>query len=201
MNDPNAFWKWFIHAHHKFEHVQGDRKESLLDELQDRLQKFSPGLWFEVGGHPDGPMELIISAEGNPDYFAEVLALVGCAPKMEGWQFIAFKPPQGFEFVTEYEGVTINPAKSWFLPLVSESNPSALGLRVAVPGFSQELEKIYGAAVCIVLDTGLGELAASESIHHLEVVALPGDPEGEGYIELNELGDYLAWRAARPPVV
>jgi len=197
MNDPHAFWNWFRSAHVRLQNLRGGRDDALLDEIQTRLQDCSPGLWFEVGGHPEGPMELIISAEGDPNYFADVRQLVGSAPAIPGWQFIAFKPPQGFEFQTEYEGVVVNPATSWFLPLESKSDPTAVGLRVAVPGFTQERGQDFRTAVYIVLDTGLGELAASETIQHLEVVAPPSKPEDDGYIELNELGSYLEWKARR----
>ncbi len=170
------------------------RDDALLDELQAELQAYSPGLWLEMGGHPDGPLELVISAEGDPDYFEDVRHLVAAAPETPGWRFVAFKPPQGFEFRTEYEGVIVDPDECWFLPLQSKSNPASLGLRVAVPGVTDELARTYKAAVHIVLDTGLGELIAAEAVQHLEVVPLPNSPERDGYIELRELGKYITWR-------
>ncbi len=197
MPDPRTFWNWFSTAHPRLERFTVARDDVLLDELQAALQSYSPGLWFEMGGHPDGPMELVISAEGDPDYFEDVRRLVAAAPETPGWQFVAFKPPQGFEFRTEYEGVVVDPAECWFLPLQSKSNPSSLGLRVAVPGFTDELARSYKAAVYIALDTGLGELIAAEAFQYLEIVALPGSPESAGYIELSELGKYLTWREQR----
>ena len=63
MNDQNAFWKWFINARHKFEHLQGDREESLLDELQEQLQKLvaqweTPYNKNNMGYENAGPMDL-----------------------------------------------------------------------------------------------------------------------------------------------
>ena len=197
MPDPRPFWNWFATTRQRLERFSHGRDDALLDELQHELQSYSPGLWFEMGGHPDGPMELIISAEGDPDYFEDVRRLVATAPETPGWRFIAFKPPQGFEFRTEHEGVVVDPAECWFLPLQSNSNPTALGLRVAVPGLTDELARTYGAAVHIVLDTGLGELIAAEAFQHLEVVSVPDSPPNDGYIELNELGKYLTWREQR----
>jgi hypothetical protein len=197
MSDTRIFWEWFATAKPRLENFSHQRDDALLDEVQAALQRYSPGLWFEMGGHPDGPMELIISAEGDSDYFDDVRRLVAAAPDTRGWRFIAFKPPQGFEFRTEYEGVVVDPADCWFLPMQSKSNPTALGLRVAVPGFTDELESTNRAAVYIVLDTGLGELVATEAVHHLEVVPLPASPETDGYIKLNELGQYVTWREQR----
>lgn len=45
----------------------------------------------------------------------------------------------------------------------------------------------------IVLDTGLGEVVCAERIKHLEVTTMPTNPADEGFIELNELPDYLDW--------
>lgn len=179
------------------ERFSHSRDDALLDELQAELQTYSQGLWFEMGGHPDGPLELVISAEGDPDYFEDVRHLVAAAPETPGWCFVAFKPPQGFEFRTEYEGVIVDPSECWFLPLESKSNPASLGLRVAVPGLTAERTQAYRAAVHIVLDTGLGELVAAEAVHHLEVVAPPDSQERDGYIELRELGKYIMWREQR----
>lgn len=197
MNNPQAFWSWFQSAHQRLAALRGERNEALLDELHDQLQRCSTGLWFEIGGHPNGPMKLIISAEGDPDYFDDVRELVACAPSMPGWEFVAFKPAQGFSFRTEYDDVVVDPALSWFLPLASAADPNAFGLRVAVPGFTDELAQSFRAAAYIMLETGLGELASAEAVQHLEVAAPPDAPEAEGYIELNELDAYLAWRARR----
>jgi len=195
MPDPRTFWTWFSVAVPRLQRFKHGRDEALLDELQDHLQSYSSGLWFEIGGHPDGPMELVISAEGDTDYFDDVKALVASAPSIDGWTFVAFKPAQGFGFTTEYEGITVDPAKSWFLPMHSTNDPSELGLRVAVPGFNAEEAKSYRAAVYIVIETGLGELRAWEAIKHVEVTEVPASPESEGYIELHELERYLDWRA------
>jgi hypothetical protein len=197
MHNPRPFWNWFATARHRLERFSDSRDDALLDELQAELQSYSPGLWFDVGGHPDGPLELVISAEGDPDYFEDVRRLVAAAPETPGWRFVAFRPPQGFEFRTEYEGVIVDPGECWFLPLLSKSKPASLGLRVAVPGFTDELARSYKAAVYIVLDTGLGELIAAESVQYLEVVPLPDAPAIDGYIELRELGKYITWREQR----
>jgi len=42
---------------------------------------------------------------------------------------VAFKQPQGFEFVTHYEDIVVAPEAAWFLPLFSDNNPGSLGLR------------------------------------------------------------------------
>jgi hypothetical protein len=192
-----AFWSWFEKSRARLETYTDDEREGVLDEILEELHKYSAGLWFEIGGHPEGPKELIISAEGDSDYFAEVVSLVAQAPKFDGWKFIAFKPPQGFEFTTTYEDLHVDPAKSWFLPLDSASDPKSLGLRVAVADFNESKAKAFTTAVYLVVDAGLGELRAGKYINYVEVVAVPSNPEIEGFIELTELDQYITWREAK----
>jgi|RhiMetdeSRZDD1v2_1073273.scaffolds.fasta_scaffold310258_1 hypothetical protein len=200
MKSPETFWTWFIKNERRYRNVKTPEKEQLLDELLFALQDYSAGLLFEIGGHPDGLRELVISAAGDVRYFPDVKDLISAAPTLEGWEFTAFKQPQGFEFTTEYEGVTIVPSEAWFLPLVSQEDPQALGLRIAVPDFNELLEETFVSACYIVLDTGLGELQVAEHIWHVEVCGVPTSPESEGFFKLIELGSFLKWFESRADV-
>ncbi len=53
------------------------------------------------------------------------------------------------------------------------------------------------SAVLVILDTGLGERSAALDLQHTEVTELPTEPKSQGYIELPELADYIAWRKKR----
>ncbi len=201
MKDPTEFWSWFRHSERRLRDIEVPEKEALLDDLLEHLHAFSERLWFEVGG-PEHARELIISAEGRLEAFHEVRRLVGAAPEMPGWTIIAFKPAQGFAFVTEYAGLRFSPEATWFLPLASKSEPDAFGLRVAYAHYDKALDNEFVAGTFLMLDAGLGELAAAERIRHLEVGLLPSQPEQAGYIVLTELPDYLAFldrRAMRDP--
>jgi hypothetical protein len=123
-----------------------------------------------------------------------VRELIATAPELHGWRFIAFKPAQGFDFVTEYAGLTVSPKATWFMPLESRANPEALGLRVAYAHFKKSKEKTYLAATYVALEAGLGELDAAEKIKHVEVCAAPSAPDSAGYMLLHELPEYIRWR-------
>ena len=163
----------------------------------EQIKKVDEHLWFELSRDRDPAREFIVTAQGHVGSFAIAENLVRLAPIMEGWAFIALKPPQGFRFVTTYEGTRFDPRQMWFLPLESESRPRDLGVRIAVPGLDCVDKSTAHDAVLIILDTGLGERSAALDLQHTEVTELPTDPASLGYIELPELAAYITWRKKR----
>ena len=119
MTTGNEFWTWFAANEARFRKLDGPEAETeaLLDEILDHLHEFSDGLYFEIGGPTEGPMELIVTAEGDPDFFPQVRDLVAQAPPIPGWQVIAFKPPMGFDFVNDCSGLETDPRQCWFEPM------------------------------------------------------------------------------------
>ena len=195
------FWAWF--AAHKLEFSRLTLDEPFWDLALEQIKKVDEHLWFELSRDSHPAREFIVTAEGHVSSFPLAEKLVGLAPNIEGWLFIALKPPQGFQFTTTYEGTQFDPRQMWFLPLESKSYPCDLGVRIAVPGLDCMDKSTAHSAVLVILDTGLGERSAALDLQHTEVTELPTDPESLGYIELPELSDYIAWRKRRlaPPSV
>jgi hypothetical protein len=129
MTKAAQFWHWFRENEHRFRRIEVPEKEELLDEIQGALHEFSNDLWFEVGGHPEGPHELIITAEGRHRAFGLVKDLVSAAPAIAGWRIIAFKPAHGFDFVTVYDDITVSPDSTWFSVLPARTVAEGIALR------------------------------------------------------------------------
>lgn len=191
MQEQREFWTWFGANEARFRDLEVEEKEALLDELQESLHRYCSELWFETGCATDGINELIISAEGNLDYFSAVRTLVAAAPDIAGWRFIAFKPAVGFEFSTSYEGIIFDPATAWFLPMRSNSDPTRRGVKVGYAHFESARSEDFLAGTFLMLDSALGELHFAEQLHHVEVVALPSSPESSGYVPLRNLEEFL----------
>jgi hypothetical protein len=193
MTSAAEFWSWLVTHEAR---IRRDRSEAVLDEILAALHRYDPDLYFKIGGHPGGLVELVITAEGDRDHFDAVRALVAAAPAVAGWELIAFSPAQGFHFVTEWDAARIDTRGAWFLPLVAPGRPHQLGLRIAVADYDPADEQDWINAAHVVLDTALGELVAAERIQHVEVVAVPPPSARDGYRPLEELTAYLASRAS-----
>jgi hypothetical protein len=188
---PATFWLWFATAEARFRALSVAVSEEHLDELLARMQAFCPSLFFEVGGAPNGPMELVISAGGDRSAFPCVGALVASAPPLAGWVVIAFKQPQGFDFVTERNGVVLDPRLCHFQSVPHRSEGSRHWLRVACPGFRAAASEDYAFAVWTALETALGEVFVADHVREIELCAPPSGSRFGGFQPLPELRAYL----------
>ncbi len=187
-----AFWDWFLENKDSF--TGADSPKELRAELTEALHTFNEKLSFEISVSSDGIKELVISAAGDRDEFSSVGRLTGTAPEINGWRIIAFKPAKGFSNAIEHKGITLDPAEMWFLPLSNEAKPDALGLRIAIPGLTEDQLQDATDGAWMVVDNGLGEKTSGDEIQYIDVVALPEEPKKLGYVVLNEIEPFISWR-------
>jgi hypothetical protein len=192
-----SFWQWLSDQFSELKTLSKP-DEPFWDLALEQIKRVDQRLWFELSDASDVPREFVVTAEGHSEAFPFVERLVSLAPKIQGWTFVALKPPMGFTFTTRYEGTLFEPRDMWFLPLESPSKPQDFGMRVGIHGLESIDERVALNAVLVILDTGLGERSAALDIQHIQVAQLPPNPESLGYIELPELPEYIAWRKKRP---
>jgi hypothetical protein len=198
MNDMDAkeFWSWFTKNQNKYfflNQVESNVKEKLLNDFQIQIHKFCNSLFFEIGGHPDKTQDLIITAEGNTQYFNKVEELVNAAPKLKDWNIIAFKPPMEFGYKLTYANISADSNNLWFLPLENKELPNSLAFRIGFPDFESNKEKDFKFIAYLILDTILGEKSTALDIDYMDVDILPDDPDNNGFIHLRELKNYIDW--------
>lgn len=193
-NRIDSFWHWFATNSNRLAAVtEADR--GLLDLLRAKLNEIHEGLFFEINNSlPE--REFVISAYGKRELFEIVYSIVERTPKSLPWKVIALKPPRGFKFTTNFMGCHLDPGRTWFLPLKKRNDPSFLGLRVGIEGEScSACAEIIRGGILLMLDTGLGEQCASESIQYVEVEQLPNNPGSKGYGKISSLPKYIAaWK-------
>jgi len=176
-NKVQKFWDWFTKNNQNFlflTQVQQDERERLVDEFINKLHEYNENVYFEIGGHPNAEkVELIISAEGNADYFDAVEILVDAAPKYKDWDIIAFKPPMGVEFKTEIQDYTFDPQKIQFIALNNPNAPSSVGICAIYPNFEEDDKKSFLFGTFLMLDVILGEKSSALDIDYVEVGPIP----------------------------
>ena len=179
------FWRWMKDASAELLEADG---QAVADEIEERLSEIDKRLGVEVSG-PAERRELIITAWSDPSAFAAVRGLVAAAPPLPGWQIIALKPPRGFEFGIDLDGLKVDANELQFEPLAAAEDPKLLGVRIYVPSAGDDDDERLGRALPLILETGIGEEAAAQ-IDHSEYVAGPGD---ERALPIGELLRYVQW--------
>jgi hypothetical protein len=190
------FWNWFIENKEKYEaiHINDTQsKQDLIGDFLETLHSYCEGLFFKMGGQPGQKMELIITAEGNQEYFEKVEELVSSAPDLDDWIIVAFKPPMDGDFIIEYEGLELDSSEIYFLPLQNQEKPELIGIILAVPGYEPDDKERFIGAAYQLLDTLIGEKSTTEDIYYLDLDTVPENPKEEGYLHLSELRRYIDW--------
>jgi hypothetical protein len=200
MSKEKQFWDWFKENEAKFFFLNQvddkDERENILDDFLEHLHLYCDHLFFEIGGHPNEKQDLIITAEGNVNFFDQVDVLVKHAPPLEYWSIIAFKPVMGGG-VIEYNGIKLDPETMYFIPLKNKASQK-LGVRMYVDNYDSANKKDFLTAGYWVLDNILGEKSNALDIGYVEIENLPSIPERKELIKLIKLPRYIQWNKSNP---
>lgn len=192
------FWNWFDKNQNRYlflSDITESKKDQLMDEFLDELHKFNENIYFEIGGHPeDEKVELIISAEGNVEYFASVEKLTSLAPEFKNWDVIAFKPPMGTGFSLDYGGRVFNPEEIIFIPLVSKKNPTAIGFNVCYPDYEESEREVFMNGTYLILDTIIGEKSNALDIDYMDVIKTPENIAEYDFRHISDIAEFIAER-------
>ncbi|MFI5159440.1 MAG: hypothetical protein ACHQF4_11280 [Sphingobacteriales bacterium] len=198
MSTISDFWNWFKENNHSYlfiDEVDEGIKEDLLEKLLDQLHLYCDHLYFELGGTPGEEQELIITAEGDIDYFVKVESLVSEAPIIKNWTFIAFIPRREADNTLNFEDVELKPAEMWFMPLNSAAKPNDIGIRVCSPNYELIKDsKWLRPAIYKCLDILLGEKTFALDIDFIDTGEVPDQPEEQGMIQLADLPAFVIWK-------
>ncbi len=166
MISATEFWNWFKNNDSQFFFLNQiedvDEKQRILDEFHSKLNQYSDGLYFEIGGLPDGCQDLIITAGGDTNYFDDVKHLVDSAPEINNWNIVAFKPPINENFKMNYEDIYIDSDNIWFRLDINDNN--SLDISLFFENLENNYESQYGSASYIILETLLGEKFFNEKV-------------------------------------
>lgn len=204
MNTPNTFWSWFT-DHNESLTMLNDLSEAesqtLLDDLQQQLDAYCPGLTYEMGEPTQNGRRLTFSAEGDLDLFRYVSDLVEQAPDLDWWEFEAFRQPQGKALKVAFDKYRFDTSQMYFMQLECEDAPDAIGLRVALPkammaGTAPDDDDLL-VGVYVTIEALVGEFDCATLIGYFDVCPLPAEPFKEGFRPLDDLPDFVEWFKSR----
>jgi len=180
-----VFWNWFEQNETRLLTFETDR-ETILDEISEKLSAYREGIVFEISTEADGKREFIVSADGLEELFPAVETLVASAPKLERWSIIAFRPRMDnyARFRLDYEGMTIDPSQLWIQYGVDEGK---FDLVIFHPQCNEDNRTFLINGTYILLDAALGEYHVVKGIRYIDHEQLPSSPEEEGLRPFSEL--------------
>lgn len=183
-------WEWVSEQSAELLTADG---QTLADEVEQRIRAIDSRLGVEVSAPSDSddqPRELIITAWSEPSAFQSAREIIAAAPQLPGWRFIALKPPRGFAFAINIDGLHVDASELAFDPLSAEENPKLLGIRLYVPSATDDNDERLNRALPLILETGIGEEAAAQ-IDHTDFVA--GPPQDDKALPIEQLLPYVQW--------
>ena len=195
MNKFEIFWNEFAEIKDELMDIDSlndkDADELLLN-LDGILKKASAGIDFILGDLTADGRTLTFTANGDTDFFDDVVALMENAPAINLWKFEGFMPPQGKKCSIRYENYNLKSSDLYCIPLESEEIKDKIGI---ILGVREKIEDDDFTAACYLLvEKMIGEYYAAELIDYFEIQTLPKNIEDSDFIPLDNLPDFVSWK-------
>lgn len=156
QSKEEKFWNWFTKNQETYykEIENLEIREQIFGNLSTELQKVQSDLVFEFSPiHESGIREFTVSADGIKENFPSVIKLIDKAPKIENWQFNAFRQRiPGDEIGLNFGEFKISYDDLYFR---YQEIDGELGVELNIRDYNGE--SVKQNAVYILLDNLLGE--------------------------------------------
>ncbi len=193
----SEFWNWFSGNQKRFLKAvksQQNIQFEFITPVFNKLNQIKKGAFLLTGMMDDTNAELIFTAEGNLLLFPYITELVDSAPKLENWQFTAFKPSMDspdFEIIMGTKSFTTK--NIFFYPEIDSDYPDEISIKLIYSKEYQDNQtELIENGLFIFTENYLGEIKTATQIDRLSVVH-----NVSSEITLNpisKLNDYINWR-------
>lgn len=197
----NYFWTWFIDNHKQLQSLRTSKpkeQKHFTFWLNWHLHFYAPAIDYILifQHHKEKKINLIITANGNPEYFEKVEEVVAAAPQLLDWKFTAFVQPQhayeelenGLDKPYVLQDITLKTSELKFMPFKYDDEKK-IDLIVYLKNFTiYSQNKNLLQLVFIMIQDLLGEKSLYESINFVQLAQL--DENGDA-IHLYDLQFYI----------
>lgn len=203
MRKINIFWNWFQDNNQSIKNLINEtphNQKQICFWLNRHLGYYCKELDFMIvlPKKENQKAELIITANGNPEYFDQVIQLINNAPILRNWRFIAFiQLTEKIDKIIEelddpyvIQELTIKSNEAKFLPLDYDVNSKKTDIIIYLKNYNIHCcNKTLQQVICIILKDLLGEKLIYEKINFVQLAKTPN--QIEELIELYEFQYYL----------
>ena len=197
------FWTWFIDNHkqlHSLRTLGRKDQKHYTYWLSWYLHFYAPGIDFLLifPNRERDKMKMVITANGNPDYFEKVEEVVKAAPQLKDWIFTAFIQPQfdyeelqnGLDKPYVFQDITLKASELKFTPFEYEGEKK-IDMVVYLKNYTiYSHNKNLLQLIYFMMQDLLGEKVLYQHINFVELAQLPEEEDNE-IICLYDLGFYL----------
>lgn len=197
------FWSWFIDNHTKLRTLNtlnAKDKKHYLYWLDWHLHFYAPSVDFILifPNRKNEKTQMIITSNGNPDFFNSVEEVVNSAPQLNDWEFIAFVQPSkdldemeaGLDKPYVFKDINLKASELKFMPFEYE-NEKKIDMMVYLKNFTVHCNnKNLLQVVFIIMQDIIGEKLLFENINFVELAQMP-EEENIELIYLYDLQYYL----------
>jgi hypothetical protein len=204
MKQINTFWNWFQDNNQTIKNLIHETPESLKTIsywIHKNLGYYCRELDFIIvfPKNKKDKTEFIITSNGNPDYFHQIIDLIDKAPALRTWKFTAFiKPLPDIELATRrldnpyiITDISLKAANSKFIPLKFNKTTKKKNIMIHMKN-DQILcnNESLNQAIFIILQDLLGKNILYQKINLVQLASLPDTVE-ENMIHLIDLQAYI----------
>ena len=203
MKSINTFWNWFQDNNQTIQKIVNEtpkNQKNISFWIDKNLKFYCKELDFILvfSKTKTNKSEIIITANGNPDYFYQVVNLVDNAPQLKSWKFTAFIQPSseiekiisGLDEPYFFQDITLKTSELKFRTLDYDEEKSRLDLIIYLKNYALHCDnKTLQQAIFIIIQDLLGEQSLFQNINLVQLAQMP-DSDNR-LIHLHELQFYI----------
>lgn len=193
MRAINTFWNWFQDNNQTIKKLINETPLNqkhisfwLSKNLSYYYKEIDFILVFPINNN-NNKSELIITANGNPQFFEQVLNLVDNAPQLKDWKFTAFIQPtdrieeimKGLDEPYIFQEITLKASELIFLPVEYHEVSHKVDIVVFLKSYNLYCDtKTLQQAIFIIMQDILGEKSLYQNINFVQLAQMPDNRDG-----------------------
>ncbi|RTZ01323.1 hypothetical protein EKM02_06120 [Flavobacterium sp. RSP49] len=192
MKKINTFWNWFQDNNQTIKNLINEtpkNQKHISFWINKNLSYYCKEIDFMIvfPKKNTDKTELIITANGNPEYFNQVINLVDNAPQLKIWKFTGFIQPterideimNGLDEPYIFHEITLKASELTFLPLEYHEITHKFDIVVFLKNYNLYCNtKTLQQAIFIIMQDIVGEKSLYQNINFVHLAQVPDNKEG-----------------------